>query len=98
MKVHRSKRGTAAYPLIESAEALTFGVIRLRFDDGYQADLDLRPLSGAIWANIRTEQDFFAMEIDDIGSRFSWPKGNGLTELPADGLRFECERRNKSVH
>jgi hypothetical protein len=84
--------------LIESADPLTFGVIRLRFDDGYQADLDLRSvMNGAIWTNIRTDEDFFAIELNDIGSRLSWPRGAGLIELPADGLRMECERQKGSA-
>jgi hypothetical protein len=96
MKVVRSKHGVAAFPLLESAEPLDFGVIRLRFDDGNEADLDLRSsMQRAIWANIRTKDDFFAVEIDAHGSHLSWPKG---AELPADGLRFECERQNKCAH
>lgn len=73
-----------------------FGVIRVVFDDGYEGILDLRPLlKKRIWKDIRTKEDFFQIEIDEIGGSLSWPKGGGLAELPADGVRFDCERQEK---
>jgi len=47
----------------------------------------------AIWQNIRTKEDFFEVELAQFGSHLSWPKGGGVTELPADGVRATCERQ-----
>jgi hypothetical protein len=96
MERRRSKRGKAGHPLIDSVEPVMFGVIRLVFDDGYEAVLDLRPLmTRTIWKNVRTKEDFFAVEIEEYGHHLSWPAGNGLAELPADGLRRNCEHQEK---
>jgi hypothetical protein len=62
------------------------------FDDGYEGVLDLRSLmSRGTWQNIRTREDFFEVELERFGSHLSWPKGG--TELPADGVRLDCERQ-----
>jgi hypothetical protein len=98
MEVRRSKSGNAGFPLVESVEPVMFGVIKLKFDDGYEGVLDLRPLMGrGIWSGVKTREDFFAVQIHEIGGHIFWPAGGGLTELPADGLRRECERQEK-VH
>jgi hypothetical protein len=94
MAVHRTNKGAAGFPLIVSAEPVMFGVLRVVFDDGYEGVLDLRSLMNkAIWQNIRTREDFFEIELDQIGGHLSWPKGGGATELPADGVRVACERQ-----
>jgi hypothetical protein len=98
MKVYRSKRGNAGFPLIEWAEPLSFGVIRLRFDDGYEADLDLRDLmKHSNWSKIQTEDDFSAVEVEEYGNHLSWPRSEGVPELPADGLREECKRQKSNA-
>jgi hypothetical protein len=98
VEVRRSKRGIAGYPLIECVEPVMYGVIRVAFDDGYEAVLDLQPLMGrAIWKKIATKDDFLAIAIDDYGADISWPRGEGLTSLPADGVRLECERQQAVV-
>jgi hypothetical protein len=94
MTVHRVSKGKAGFPLIVSVEPVMFGVLRVVFDDGYEGVLDLRSVMGqAIWQNIRTKEDFFEVELDQIGGHLSWPKGGGATELPADGVRATCERQ-----
>jgi len=94
MAVHRINKGEAGFPLIVSAEPVMFGVLRVVFDDGYEGVLDLRAVMGkAIWQNIRTKEDFFEVELAQFGSHLSWPKGDGVTELPADGVRATCERQ-----
>jgi len=66
------------------------------FDDGYEGVLDLRSLMDkAIWQNILSKEDFFKIELDRIGGQLSWPKGGGVTELPADGVRAACEQQEK---
>ena len=83
MEIRRAERGTAGYPLIETVEPLTFGVIKLLFDDGYEAVLDLRPLmKRSIWRNIRSKEDFFAIRIEKHGAHLSWPRSNGDAEPP----------------
>jgi hypothetical protein len=94
MEVRRPKRGSAGFPLIESVEPVMFGVIRLKFDDEYEGVLDLRPLMRhANWAGVKTREDFFAVQIYENGGHISWPAGG--VELPADGLRRDCERQQK---
>jgi Protein of unknown function (DUF2442) len=92
MEVHRTNKGKAGFPLIASVEPVMFGVLRVVFDDGYEGILDLRSVMGqTIWQTIRTKEDFFEVELEQFGSHLSWPKGG--TELPADGVRAACERR-----
>jgi hypothetical protein len=92
--VHRASKGTAGFPLIVSVEPVMFGVLRVVFDDAYESILDLRSVMGrGIWQNIRTKEDFFEVELERFGGHLSWPKGGGLTELPADGVRLDCERQ-----
>jgi hypothetical protein len=94
MEIHRKKEGKAGFPLIATVEPVMFGVLRVVFDDGYEGILDLRSDMGrGIWQNIRTREDFFEVELDQFGSDLSWPKGGGVTELPADGVRLTCERQ-----
>ena len=94
MAVHRARKGEAGFPLIVSVEPVMFGVLHVVFDDGYEGVLDMRSVMGqAIWQNIRTKEDFFEVELDQIGGYLSWPKGRGATELPADGVRVTCERQ-----
>ena len=94
MEIHRTHNGNAGFPLIASVEPVMFGVLRVVFDDGYEGILDLRSAMGrGIWQNVRTRQDFFEVELEQFGSHLSWPKGDGATELPADGVRLTCERQ-----
>jgi len=94
MQIHRTKKGDAGFPLIATVEPVMFGVLRVVFDDGYEGILDLRSGMGrGIWQNIRTKEDFFEVELEQFGSHLSWPKGGGVTELPADGVRATCERQ-----
>jgi hypothetical protein len=92
--VHGASKGNAGFPLIVSVEPMMFGVQRVVFGDGYQGVLDLRSVLGqAIWQNIRTKEDFFEIELAPNGGHVSWPKGDGVTELPAEGVRATCERQ-----
>jgi hypothetical protein len=94
MEGHRANKGEAGFPLIANVEPVMFGVLRIVFDDGYEGVLDLRSVMGkGIWQNIRTREDFFEVELEQFGSHLSWPKGDGVTELPADGVRVACERQ-----
>jgi hypothetical protein len=94
MEVHRTINGKAGFPLIACVEPVMFGVLRIVFDDGYEGVLDLRSVMGkGIWQNIRTREDFFEIEVAPNGGHVSWPKGDGMTELPADGVRLTCERQ-----
>ncbi|MBR1214551.1 DUF2442 domain-containing protein [Bradyrhizobium sp. JYMT SZCCT0180] len=97
MEVHQTNdKGEAGFPLIVSAEPVMFGVLHVVFDDGYEGVLDLRSvMDRAIWQNIRTKEDFFKIELDRIGGQLFWPKGDGATELPADGIRAACEHQEK---
>ena len=67
MAVHRARKGEAGFPLIVSVEPVMFGVLHVVFDDEYEGVLDLRSVMGkAIWQNIRTKEDFFEVELEQV--------------------------------
>jgi hypothetical protein len=93
----RTKVGRAAHPLVVEAEAVILGVIKLVFDDGYEAILDLRPqMEKRIWKNLSGWKDFAIVQVEESGNHIFWMDITGYQiELPADGLRHAAERQEK---
>jgi len=93
----RTKVGRAAHPLIVEAEAVILGVIKLVFDDGYEAVLDLRPqMKKALWRDMSGWEDFEQVQVEEFGSSIFWTGfSDHPIELPADGLRDAAERQEK---
>jgi hypothetical protein len=93
----RTKVGRAAHPLVVEAEAVILGVIKLVFDDGYEAILDLRPqMEKGIWKNLSGWKDFAIVQVEESGNHIFWMDITGYQiELPADGLRHAAERQEK---
>jgi hypothetical protein len=97
VEVRRTKLSDASYPLLEAVEPVSFGFLRLVFDDGYESVIDLRPLMDKpLWRDVRTREDLFALELEESGDYVFWPKSEYL-QLPADGLRWDCERQQQAI-
>jgi hypothetical protein len=93
----RTKVGRAAHALVVEAEAVILGVIKLVFDDGYEAILDLRPqMEKGNWKNLSCWKEFEAVQVEEFGSRIFWTDVAGhLIELPADWLRHAAEKQEE---
>jgi hypothetical protein len=93
----RSKVGRAAHPLVVEAEAVILGVIKLVFDGGYEAILDLRPqMEKEIWKNCSRWKEFATVQVEELGSHIFWKDVAGCPiELPADALRHAAEKQEK---
>ena len=87
--------GCAAHPLIVEAEAVILGVIKLVFDDGYEAILDLRPqMEKRNWKNLSGWKEFQTVQVEEFGSHIFWTDVAGCSiELAADWLRHAAERQ-----
>jgi hypothetical protein len=79
------------------AEAVILGVIKLVFDDGYEAILDLRPqMEKGKWKSFSGWKEFEAVQVEEFGSQLFWKDVAGHSiELPADWLRHAAERQEE---
>jgi hypothetical protein len=87
-------------PFIVEAQAVIHGVLRIKFDDGYEGVVDLRPLiaKGKVFAWLSTPEHFAAVRIDEFGHSVSWLGDDGYTiDLSADSLRRDAERQ-REIH
>jgi hypothetical protein len=87
-------------PCIVEAQAVIHGVLRIKFDDGYEGVVDLRPLiaKGKVFAWLSTPEHFAAVRIDEFGHSVSWLDDGGYTiDLSADSLRRDAERQ-REIH
>jgi hypothetical protein len=87
-------------PCIVEAQAVIHGVLRIKFDDGYEGVIDLRPLiaKGKVFAWLSTPEHFAAVRIDEFGHSVSWLDDGGYTiDLSADSLRRDAERQ-REIH
>ncbi|MGO9743596.1 MAG: DUF2442 domain-containing protein [Roseiarcus sp.] len=83
-------------PCITLAEPVIHGVLKIRFDDGYEGVVDLRPLiaKGKVFSWLETPAHFAAVRVDEFGHSLSWLDGQGYTiDLSADSLRRDAERQ-----
>jgi hypothetical protein len=87
-------------PCIVEAQAVIHGVLRIKFDDGYEGVIDLRPLIAKrkVFAWLSTPEHFAAVRIDEFGHSVSWLDDGGYTiDLSADSLRRDAERQ-REIH
>jgi hypothetical protein len=87
-------------PYTVEAQAVIHGVLRIKFDDGYEGVVDLRPLiaKGKVFAWLSTPEHFAAVRIDEFGHSVSWLDDGGYTiDLSADSLRRDAERQ-REIH
>lgn len=82
------------------AQAVIHGVLRVKFDDGYEGVVDLRPLiaKGKVFAWLSAPEHFAAVRIDEFGHSVSWLDDKGyVIDLSADSLRRDAERQ-REIH
>jgi hypothetical protein len=83
-------------PRIVEAQPVIYGVLKIKFDDGYEGVVDLRPLiaKGRVFEWLSAPQHFSAVKVDEFGHSVSWLDGQGYTiDLSADSLRRDAERQ-----
>jgi hypothetical protein len=83
-------------PRIASVEAVIHGVLKLKFLDGYEGVVDLRPViaDGEIFEWIRSPKNFADVKLEEYGHCVFWLDDTGYEiDLGADGLRRDCERQ-----
>jgi hypothetical protein len=83
-----------AIPRIASAEAVIHGVLKIRFLDGYEAVVDLRPVidRGNIFSALRDPRRFEQVKAEEYGHSLGWvgPDGEEI-DLGAGNLRLKAE-------
>jgi Protein of unknown function (DUF2442) len=85
---------TRAIPRISTAEAVIHGVLKLRFLDGYEGVVDLRPLidRGKIFAPLRDPGRFAEVSVGEYGHSIGWVGDDGSEiDLGAGNLRLKAE-------
>ena len=83
-------------PGVVEARAVIHGVLKIKFDDGYEGVVDLRPLiaKGKVFAWLNAPEHFAAVKVDEFGHSVSWVGEEGYTiDLSADSLRRDAERQ-----
>jgi hypothetical protein len=83
-------------PYVVEAQAVIHGVLKVKFDDGYEGVVDLRPLiaKGKVFAWLNAPDHFAAMRVDEFGHSVSWQDDEGYAiDLSADSLRRDAERQ-----
>lgn len=82
---------------LKSAEPVLFGVLKLRWEDGHEAIVDLRPVfaKGTIFAFLRDDPlRFENCAIDEWGNHVFWIDDAGdEVELDTIALRQRAERQ-----
>ena len=81
---------------IVEAQPVIHGVLKVKFDDGYEGVVDLRPLiaKGKVFAWLSAPEHFAAVRVDEFGHSASWLDDEGyVIDLSADSLRRDAERQ-----
>ena len=83
-------------PRLTAVEAVIHGVLKIRWSDGYEAVVDVRPLiaQGEIFEYIRHPENFARVKLSDYGHSVHWfdPTGYEI-DLGSDSLRREAEKQ-----
>ena len=83
-------------PGVVEARPVIHGVLKIKFDDGYEGVVDLRPLiaKGKVFAWLNAPEHFAAVRVDEFGHSVSWVGEEGYTvDLSANSLRRDAERQ-----
>jgi Protein of unknown function (DUF2442) len=81
-------------PRIASVEAVIHGVLKIRFLDGYDGVVDLRPLidRGQIFTALQDPERFIQVTVSEYGHSIGWPGDDGEEiDLGANNLRQKAE-------
>ena len=85
-------------PSIVDAESVIHGVLKVRFDDGYEDVVDLSPLiaTGKVFAWMNAPKHFAAVRVNEFGHSASWLDERGYAiDLGADSIRRDAERQTE---
>jgi len=85
-----------ALPRLASVEVVIHGVLKLKFLDGYEGVVDLRPFiaDGDAFEWIRDKKNFEKVQLEEYGHSISWIDDKGYeVDFGADSLRRDCERQ-----
>jgi hypothetical protein len=77
-------------PSIVEAQPVIHSVLMVKFDDGYEGVIDLRPLmaKGKIFAWLSAPEHFAVVRVDEFGRSVSRQDDKGyVIDLSADSLR-----------
>jgi hypothetical protein len=83
-------------PRIVSAEPVIHGVLKLKFTDGYEGVIDLRPIiaKGRMFTWLQKPGNFKKIKIEEYGHHVYWIDGRGEEiDLGADSLRRDAEKQ-----
>ena len=83
-------------PRIVSAEAVIQGVLKVRWDDGYTAVVDLRPViaRGGLLSFLQDPDTFRQVAVGEHGHAVLWMTDKGEEiDLGSDSLRQRAERQ-----
>jgi Protein of unknown function (DUF2442) len=83
-------------PCVVEARPVSHGVLKVKFDDGYEGVVDLRPLiaKGKVFACLSAPEHFAAVRIDEFGHSVSRLDDHGYAiDLSADSLRRDAARQ-----
>ncbi len=83
-------------PRIVDAQPVIHGVLKVKFDDGYEGVVDLRPLiaTGKVFAWLGAPEHFRVVRVDEYGHSVSWldDQGYGI-DLGANSIRRDAQRQ-----
>ena len=77
---------------------IIYGVPQVKFDDGYEDVVDLRPLiaKGKVFAWLSAPEHFAAVRIDEFGHSVSWANDQGnAIDLSAVSIRRNAEQQTE---
>lgn len=83
-------------PSIVDAEPVIHGGLKVKFDDGYEGVVDLRPLIAKrkVFAWLSAPEHFAAVRVDEFGHSVSWLDDQGYPiDLSANSPRRDAERQ-----
>jgi len=84
---------------MESVTPILYGVVKIRWQDGYEAAVDLRPViaRSELFAFLRTDPGRFStVRLDEYGHTICWIDDEGdEIDLGAFALRQRAERQDQ---
>jgi hypothetical protein len=83
-------------PRMTTVEAVIHGVLKIRWNDGYEGVIDIRPLiaQGEIFEYIRDPNNFAKVQLSEYGHTVHWLDSTGYEiDLGSDSLRRDAEKQ-----
>jgi hypothetical protein len=79
-----------------AVEAVIHGVLKIRWNDGYEGVVDIRPLiaRGEIFEYVRDPENFVKVQLSEYGHTVHWFDATGYEiDLGSDSLRRDAEKQ-----